>query len=188
MVTDRTVVKAKNGSGVIVGRSGNDHYILTNAHVVGAFNSQESLVRLDGRAVEDVLVKVNRWYDVDSKGDDIAIVRVRSSAVLSVAPKGGGELRPGDAVLQAGFPLSADRDAVLLSKRGTGLYAKIAFVSEDRDAGDRDPGRRLQGSYEIGLAIPTQGGPPARPSAGMAGYIIDAQTPRDFMRSAFPGY
>lgn len=219
MVADRTVVKVGNGSGVIVGRSGNDYYILTNAHVVGAFNNQESVVLPDGRAVEGVVVKNNRWYDFDSKGDDLAIVRVRSSAVLSVAPVGGGELKPGDAVLQAGFPLRADRDAFLLSKRSTGLYAKTAFVSEDRDAGDRDPGRRLQGSHEIGLTgvlpvgssgggtfdvhgrlvglngrssnglpMPTQGGPPARPSAGTAGYIIDTQTLRDFMRGAVPGY
>ena len=146
-----TVVKVGKGSGVIVGRKGNDDFILTNAHVVGPFNDREQVVTPDGKRLEGVVVKNNPGFDFTSKGDDLAVVRVRSSAHYKVARVATGEVPTGALVLQAGFPQSSG-NAFLLSPRGTGLYATLATVTHDLDPKDGNPSRRVIGSYEVGLS------------------------------------
>jgi S1-C subfamily serine protease len=213
-----TVVKVGNGSGVIVGRNGNDYYILTNAHVVGAFNDREQVVTPDGQRLEGVVVKNNQWFDFTGKGDDLAVVRVRSMAEYKVAPVATGEVRTGAPVLQAGFPQRGD-NAFLLSRRGTGLYATLATVTHDLDPNDQNPSHRVIGSYEVGLSrglavgssgggtfnaggalvgingrfsaglpMPTQDGRTARPAAATKAYVIDSQTIRGFLQGLVPGY
>jgi S1-C subfamily serine protease len=219
-----TVVKVGNGSGVIVGvivgpkGKGNDYFILTNAHIVGAFNDREQVVTPDGQRLEGVVVKNNRWFDFTSKGDDLAVVRVRSMAEYKVAPVATGEVPIGAPVLQAGFPQRGD-NAFLLSRRGTGLYATLATVTHDLDPKDQNPSRRVIGSYEVGLSrglavgssgggtfnaegalvgingrfssglpMPTQDERTARPAAVTKAYVIDSQTIRGFLQGLVPGY
>jgi serine protease Do len=86
------------GSGVIVGQSGNKHYVVTNNHVVG--NADEISVRLnDGREFEA------RIIGKDAR-TDLALVSFESNEEIPIAVLGDSDnLMVGDFVFAVGNPL-----------------------------------------------------------------------------------
>ena len=87
------------GSGVIIRRSGNTYYLLTNHHVAGS--ASKIRVRLhDGRELDGTLVG-------GDERKDIALVSFESSdPSITVAPLGDSDaVQPGDIVFAVGSPL-----------------------------------------------------------------------------------
>ncbi|MBN1413406.1 MAG: Do family serine endopeptidase [Spirochaetales bacterium] len=95
---EREFRKQGLGSGVIVGESGNKHYVVTNNHVVG--NADEISIRLyDGREFKGKIVGKDARID-------LALVSFESNEKLPVlATSNSDELQAGDIVFAVGNPL-----------------------------------------------------------------------------------
>jgi S1-C subfamily serine protease len=146
-----TSVQVGSGSGVIVGRQGDDYYVLTNAHVVGFFNDKEKLVMPDGAELDGEVVQSNHAIPMGDESD-LAVVKVKAAGKdYSVANWGAEEPAPGTAATQAGFPKNDPTDSGTLHSHGRGLQYIGAEVTEDLQSAS-GAGQRVPGSYEVGLS------------------------------------
>ncbi len=85
------------GSGVII-RLDQDHYILTNRHVIAQTSLDNIKVRLhDGRFLRPLRV----WTDIDT---DVAVIRVRGDQLVAARLGNSDETEMGDFVLAVGSP------------------------------------------------------------------------------------
>jgi hypothetical protein len=140
-----TVLKVGSGSGVIVGRKGNDYYVLTNAHVLDPIWRTADVVLPDGKKVAAKTAKMGSG--AFGPGLDLAIVVVSaspSSKPFSVAKVGtvGSEL--GSAALQAGFPTAATAPGSVLNSNGRQGRYLVSSITEVK-------GNALEGGYALGI-------------------------------------
>jgi S1-C subfamily serine protease len=141
-----TVVQVGEGSGVIVGRSGDTYYVLTNAHVVANnFDGSATVDMPDGTRTKGRIVKSGAG--LFGGGTDLAIIRVQfengttshKTATLTTAAPPLGET-----VIQAGYPSSEKIRGGQLNRIGRGLKFVSATVNENRQ-------NRFEGGYGIGI-------------------------------------
>lgn len=145
-----TSVQVGSGSGVIVGRESDDYYVLTNAHVVGFFNKNEELVMPDGATARGRVVESNN--PIAGAESDLAVVKVNAPGKnYTVAQWGADEPAAATPAVQTGFPHEDPAGSGTLSDHGRGLQYVGAVVTEDLQTAS-NAGRRLPGSYEVGLS------------------------------------
>ena len=99
--TVKILVGDTNGSGVIIGRSGNTYRVVTNAHVVTRSSSYK-IQAPDGKVYTGKLLEKGSSL----QGNDLAILTFESTVNYGVATLAdGGTLQPNDAVYSTGFPI-----------------------------------------------------------------------------------
>ena len=99
--TVKILVGDTNGSGVIIGRSGNTYRVVTNAHVVNRSSSYK-IQAPDGKVYASKLLEKGSSL----QGNDLAILTFESTVNYGVATLADGKtLKPNDAVYSAGFPI-----------------------------------------------------------------------------------
>lgn len=136
---------ASTGSGFFVGSNG---YALTNLHVVEG--CAQVTLRVPGRNSEAVIVAA------ESPQYDLALLRLNSRGRVGARLRSGASIRPGDAVIAVGFPL-------------TGLLASQASVtlgSVSALAGISDDARFIQ------ISAPIQPGNSGGPLLDMSGNVV----------------
>ncbi len=135
-----------SGSGVIVGRSGNDYYLLTNAHVVASSGGSISVTMPDGKVLNGTVVKAGAG--AFGGGVDLAIVKVTNSTnsgAYSLVRVAVESAALGSSVLQAGYPLSPSTSGRLLNNVGRGGQFVGGTVSEIST-------NRIEGGFSVGIS------------------------------------
>ncbi len=141
------------GSGVIVRRSGNTYYVLTNDHVVGSA-TEISVTLHDNRDFEAELV------GTDSR-KDIALVSFESSDDLTVAKLGDSDIvQTGDIAIAMGSPLgyfeSVTQGIISATGRSGGGIGNISdFLQTDAAINQGNSGGPLVNIYGEVIGINT---------------------------------
>lgn len=148
-----------DGSGVLVGKSGNSYDILTNAHVLSVGQKNVTVTLPNGQKVQGTVVNANYDFESNPNKADLALIRVQSEEILSVAKVALSNAAMGDSVVVTGFPGVPDdqRSDVVLTPAQSGgraLYAAQAKVNQQLV----DKGTAISGSYEQGLSECLGGG------------------------------
>jgi S1-C subfamily serine protease len=131
--TVKILVGDTNGSGVIIGRSGNTYRVVTNAHVVTRSNSYK-IQAPDGKVYTGKLLEKGSSL----QGNDLAILTFESTVNYGVATLADGEiLKPNDAVYSAGFPIEQNNFVMT-----AGTITKVTS-------------QPLKGGYQVGYSADT---------------------------------
>ena len=131
--TVKILVGDTNGSGVIIGRSGNTYRVVTNAHVVDRSNSYK-IQAPDGKVYTGKLLEKGSSL----QGNDLAILTFESTVNYGVATLAdGGKLQPNDTVYSAGFPI--DQSNFMMT---SGTITKVTS-------------QPLKGGYQLGYSADT---------------------------------
>ena len=131
--TVKVLVGDTNGSGVIIGRSGNTYRVVTNAHVVNRSSSYK-IQAPDGKVYTSKLLEKGSSL----QGNDLAILTFESTVNYGVATlANGGTLQPNDAVYSTGFPI--DQNNFVMT---SGTITKVTS-------------QPLKGGYQLGYSADT---------------------------------
>jgi len=115
------------GSGIIVKRSGDTYYILTNNHVVGTAST--ITVKLQDQTTFSKVKLVGK----DTRRD-LAVISLTSSAELPVADLGdSGELQVGDLVLAVGNPFGFENTVTMGIVSAVGRSSPSTDVASNTD-------------------------------------------------------
>jgi serine protease Do len=115
------------GSGIIVKRSGDTYYVLTNNHVVGSAST--ITVKLQDQTVFSKVKLVGK----DTRRD-LAVVSFTSSTELTVADLGdSGELQVGDLVLAVGNPFGFENTVTMGIVSAVGRSSPSTDVATNTD-------------------------------------------------------
>lgn len=148
--TVKILVGDTNGSGVIIGRTGNTYRVVTNAHVVTRSKSYK-IQAPDGKVYEGKLLEKGSSL----QGNDLAILTFESSVNYAVATLAdGGTLKPNDAVYSVGFPI--DQSNFMIT---SGTVTEVTS-------------QPLKGGYQLGYSADTLQGMSGGPLLNSAGQLI----------------
>jgi tetratricopeptide (TPR) repeat protein/S1-C subfamily serine protease len=148
--TVKILVGDTNGSGVIIGKTGNTYRVVTNAHVVTRSNSYK-IQAPDGKVYTGKLLEKGSSL----QGNDLAILTFESSINYAVATLvDEGTLKPKDAVYSAGFPI--DQSNFMIT---SGTVTEITS-------------QPLKGGYQLGYSADTLQGMSGGPLLNSAGQLI----------------
>ena len=148
--TVKILVGDTNGSGVIIGRSGNTYRVVTNAHVVDRSNSYK-IQAPDGKVYTGKLLEKGSSL----QGNDLAILTFESTVNYGVATLADGEiLKPNDAVYSTGFPIEQNNFVMT-----AGTVKEITS-------------QPLKGGYQLGYSADTLQGMSGGPLLNSAGQLI----------------
>jgi len=148
--TVKVLVGDTNGSGVIIGRSGNTYRVVTNAHVVNRASSYR-LQTPDGKVYQGKLIQKGASIE----GNDLAILEFQAPVNYSVATLAdGGTLKPNEAVYSAGFPIDQSNFVIT-----SGTVTEVTL-------------QPLKGGYQLGFSADTLQGMSGGPLLNSAGQLI----------------
>jgi tetratricopeptide (TPR) repeat protein/S1-C subfamily serine protease len=148
--TVKILVGDTNGSGVIIGKTGNTYRVVTNAHVVNRANSYR-LQTPDGKVYQGKLIQKGASIE----GNDLAILEFQAPVNYSVATLAdGGTLKPNDAVYSAGFPI--DQSNFMIT---SGTVTEVTS-------------QPLKGGYQLGFSADTLQGMSGGPLLNASGQLI----------------
>jgi tetratricopeptide (TPR) repeat protein/S1-C subfamily serine protease len=148
--TVKILVGDTNGSGVIIGRSGNTYRVVTNAHVVTRSSSYK-IQAPDGKVYTGKLLEKGSSL----QGNDLAILTFESTVNYGVATLADGKtLKPNDAVYSAGFPI--DQNNFVMT---SGTITKVTS-------------QPLKGGYQLGYSTDTLQGMSGGALLNSAGQLI----------------
>jgi tetratricopeptide (TPR) repeat protein/S1-C subfamily serine protease len=148
--TVKILVGDTNGSGVIIGKTGNTYRVVTNAHVVTRSNSYKIQAPDDKVYTGKLLEKGSSL-----RGNDLAILTFDSTVNYGVATLAeGGSLKPNDVVYSAGFPI--DQNNFMIT---SGTVTEITS-------------QPLKGGYQLGYSADTLQGMSGGPLLNSAGQLI----------------
>ena len=148
--TVKILVGDTNGSGVIIGKTGNTYRVVTNAHVVTRSNSYK-IQATDRKVYAGKLLEKGSSL----QGNDLAILTFESSANYGVATLAEGPtLKPNDAVYSAGFPI--DQSNFMIT---SGTVTEVTS-------------QPLKGGYQLGYSADTLQGMSGGPLLNASGQLI----------------
>ena len=148
--TVKVLVGDTNGSGVIIGRSGNTYRVVTNAHVVNRASSYR-LQTPDGKVYQGKLIQKGASIE----GNDLAILEFQAPVNYSIATLAdGGTLKSRDAVYSAGFPIDQSNFVIT-----SGTVTEVTS-------------QPLKGGYQLGYSADTLQGMSGGPLLNSAGQLI----------------
>jgi tetratricopeptide (TPR) repeat protein/V8-like Glu-specific endopeptidase len=148
--TVKILVGDTNGSGVIIGKTGNTYRVVTNAHVVTRSNTYK-IQAPDGKVYTGKLLEKGSSL----QGNDLAILSFESSVNYAVATLAdGGTLKPNEVVYSAGFPI--DQSNFMIT---SGMITEVTS-------------QPLKGGYQLGYSADTLQGMSGGPLLNSAGQLI----------------
>jgi tetratricopeptide (TPR) repeat protein len=148
--TVKILVGDTNGSGVIIGKTGNTYRVVTNAHVVTRSNSYK-IQAPDGKVYAGKLLEKGSSL----QGNDLAILTFDSTVNYGVATLAdGGTLKPNEAVYSAGFPIDQSNFVIT-----SGTVTEVTS-------------QPLKGGYQFGYSADTLQGMSGGPLLNSAGQLI----------------
>ena len=148
--TVKILVGDTNGSGVIIGKTGNTYRVVTNAHVVNRASSYR-LQTPDGKVYQGKLIQKGASIE----GNDLAILEFQAPVNYSIATLAdGGMLKPNEAVYSAGFPIDQSNFVIT-----SGTVTEVTL-------------QPLKGGYQLGFSADTLQGMSGGPLLNSAGQLI----------------
>jgi tetratricopeptide (TPR) repeat protein/S1-C subfamily serine protease len=148
--TVKILVGDTNGSGVIIGKTGNTYRVVTNAHVVNRASSYR-LQTPDGKVYQGKLIQKGASIE----GNDLAILEFQAPVNYSIATLAdGGTLKPNDAVYSAGFPIDQSNFVIT-----SGTVTEVTS-------------QPLKGGYQLGFSADTLQGMSGGPLLNASGQLI----------------
>jgi tetratricopeptide (TPR) repeat protein/S1-C subfamily serine protease len=148
--TVKILVGDTNGSGVIIGKTGNTYRVVTNAHVVNRASSYR-LQTPDGKVYQGKLIQKGASIE----GNDLAILEFQAPVNYSITTLAdGGTLKPNEAVYSAGFPIDQNNFVIT-----SGTVTEVTS-------------QPLKGGYQLGFSADTLQGMSGGPLLNASGQLI----------------